>query len=59
MIVKIGDKLYDSEQEPIMIVLSDDDKNNITQMLPEAKKYCSFPEAMELNEIKNFMKLKL
>lgn len=57
MIVKIGNKVYDSKQQPIMIVLSDDDKYNITQMIPEATKYCSYPDDMELNEIKKFMKL--
>jgi len=57
MKVKIGTKVYDSEKEPIMVVLSDDDKNNITQMLPDATKYCSFPNDIDHDEIKKFMKL--
>ena len=36
MKVKIGDKIYDSEQEPIMVILNDADKNNIKNMLPTA-----------------------
>lgn len=57
MKVKIGTEVYDSEEQPIMIVLSDEDKNNITQMLPETTKFCSFPKDMKLNDIKKFMKL--
>jgi len=44
MKAKIGDKIYDSEKEPIMIILSDSDKKNITNMDPEATKYLSYPE---------------
>ena len=44
MIVKIGSKLYDSEDEPILIILSTDDKNNIANMPEENKKYCSYPD---------------
>lgn len=57
MKVKIGAEVYDSEEQPIMIVLTDEDKNNINQMLPDATKYCSFPSDMKLNDIKKFMKL--
>jgi len=57
MIVKVGNKIFNSEKEPIMIVLSEDDKKNIAQMIPDATKYCSFPDNMKLNDIKNFMKL--
>lgn len=43
MKVKIGSTLYDSEVEPIMLILSAEDKSNISNMLPQATKYCSFP----------------
>lgn len=42
MKVKIGNTFYDSGTEPIMIVLSTEDKENISKM-GEATKYCSFP----------------
>lgn len=59
MWVKIKDKLYDSHEEPIMIILSEDDKSNISNMLPEAFKYCSYPdEGFSEEFIKNFMKTK-
>lgn len=57
MKVKVKTKVYDSEEEPIMIVLSEDDKENIRNMLPEETRYCSFPNTINQNKIKKFMKL--
>lgn len=33
------------------------DKNNIKNMLPTATKYCSFPDTIPLDKIKDFMKI--
>ena len=44
MKVKIGDKIYDSAEEPVMVILTDGDKKNIANMLPECSKYCSYPD---------------
>lgn len=44
MKVKVGNKIYDGENEPIMVILSQDDKYNITNMHPDATKYCSYPK---------------
>ncbi len=44
MKVKIGEKIYSSEEEPLMIIFSDSDKVNIMDMAPEATRYASFPE---------------
>ena len=44
MIVKVGDKIYDGDQEPVMVILSKQDKQNISNMAPEATKYCSYPD---------------
>jgi hypothetical protein len=57
MKVKIGDKIYDSENEPLMVILNDTDKDNIKNMLPTATKYCSFPDTIPLESIKEFMKI--
>ena len=43
MKVKIGNRIYDSEHEIIMIILSDADKKNIAEMHPDCEKYCSYP----------------
>ena len=56
MKIKIGDKIYDAKNEPIMIILDDIDKTNIANMLPTATKYCSYPDECTPDEIKEFMK---
>jgi len=58
MKVKIGDKIHDSNNEPIMMIFEDCDKENISNMTPEATKYCSYPEDVSEEEIKEFMKTK-
>lgn len=59
MLVKIGDRIYDSSKQPIMIVLSDSDKKEIANMPLEESKYCVYPndEEFSKNVIKRFMKL--
>lgn len=56
MKVKIGEKVYDSNEEPILVILSEDDKENIRNMSPKATKYCSFPDIYDLEKVKDFMK---
>ena len=46
MKVKIGDTVYDSKDDPIMIILTEQDKQNIANMLPEATKYCQYNDEM-------------
>ena len=56
MKVKIGNTIIDSEDEPIMLILSAQDKVNINAMLTDASKYCSFDGDMYTKEqIKEFM----
>lgn len=58
MRVKIGDKIFNPEEEPIMVILSDSDKHNISMMPDKAKKYCVFPDGMDPKDIKKWMKTK-
>lgn len=58
MKVKIKDTIYDAEQEPIMLILSEQDKQNIQDMLPEATKYCVYPDTMSEEAVSNFMENK-
>ena len=44
--VKIGDKIYDSADEPIMIILGEDDKHNIENMLEDCSTYMSYPDGI-------------
>lgn len=55
MLVKINDKIYDSNEEPILLVLEDFEKDHIANM-GDQKKYCSFPEDYDIEKIKEFMK---
>jgi hypothetical protein len=57
MKVKIGDKIYDSTEEPILLILNEGDKRNLERMDPDATKFLSFPDGMDLNEAKRFMKI--
>jgi len=49
MQVKIGEIIYDSAEQPIMLILGEDDKFNIENMLEGESKYICLPEG-GLNE---------
>ena len=55
MKVKIGEKIYDAEYQPIMIILSDNDKLNISNMKHQTK-YCAYPtDLCSKEEVERFM----
>lgn len=56
MRVKIGDKIIDSTYEPIIIVLSREEKDLISNMDEQDYHFCSFPESFDLEELLKFMK---
>ncbi len=56
MKVKIGRKTHDSNDKPIMLILSDQDKKNIGGMEPNATKYCVYPEGIPFARIQDFMR---
>ena len=58
MKVKIGNTIYDSEYEPIMLIFNDGDRDNIANMDKDATKYCTYPdnEDYDSSRIKKFMK---
>lgn len=57
MKVKVHNLWYDSEDTPIMIILSKKDKENIMNMEKSATKYCSFPsEIWTPEEIRAWMR---
>lgn len=57
MKVKIGDKIYTPEKDgPIMIILTEKDKDNIKNMHDNANRYCVFDEKkVEPKEVKTWM----
>ena len=50
MKVKIGDAWFDSSEVPICIKLTEQDKINIVNMSPEAKKYAVFPDIESISK---------
>jgi hypothetical protein len=64
MKVKIGDKIYNPNEEPIMIIFDDDNERKaIAKQIKNMeskdgiRKYCQFPKDMDLNKVKEFVKL--
>lgn len=59
MKVKIGDKIYDPNDEPIMLIFTRDDQWNIARAKPPAPgiemRYCSYPDDMTPEEAEKFM----
>lgn len=55
MKIKVGDTIYNSQFEPVMVILSEADKQNIINMLPEATKYCAYPEGTDREFIRAWM----
>lgn len=55
MRVKIGNKIYDSKIEPIMLILEDYNKEDIKDMADESNKYCEYPDGMDTQEVAKFM----
>ncbi len=58
MKVKIGDNIYDSNNTAIMLILSQEEKQLISDMARDATKFLSYPENMTEQEATDFMKLR-
>jgi len=56
MRVKIKNKIYDAAEEPILIILDENDKYNISHMKEGDQKYCCYPQKMKEDEVETFMK---
>ena len=57
MKVKIGNKIYDSNEQPILLILDDLEKEQISSMRDQTK-FCSFPEGSSISLIEKFMDIK-
>lgn len=42
--IKVRGRVYDANAEPIMVILTDQDKKNIANMAPDAKMYAAVPD---------------
>lgn len=57
MKVKIGNRITDGTIQPVMVILSDQDKENIRNMAPDATHYCAYPaEKFGVEEIESWMR---
>jgi hypothetical protein len=62
MKIKIGDKIYDADKEPVMLIFESDMQRitvgqHLLNMPEGARKYCMFPDEMDQEIIKEFMKV--
>lgn len=55
MHIKIGDTIYDGVGYPMMVVLTDRDKRNIVNMLPDHYRYAQVPALSDWKEIEAWM----
>lgn len=44
MKIKVGNIIVSAEIQPVMVILSEQDKINIANMLPHCTKYACFPD---------------
>lgn len=56
MKVKIGSTICDSDEQPVMLILSDAEKQLIANMAPNAHKFCVYSRGIAEEDIKQFMK---
>lgn len=57
MKIKIGNKVYESKNQPIMVILTDQDKINIACMEETDFNYCQFnPDKSTPEQIDEWMK---
>lgn len=56
MKIKVGTQIFDSSNVPVMLTLTDEEKNLISSMDPQDKNFCSYPEYMESQDAELWMK---
>jgi hypothetical protein len=55
MKVKIGNRIYNSNNEPIMIIFDIGEKGLIEDMHPQDMKFCAHPQGTDTKTIEHFM----
>lgn len=54
MKVKIGNAIFDSNDTPIMVIMEQKEKQEISNMPYELFKYCSYPEHLPVEEMEEW-----
>ena len=57
MLVKIGDKIYDSTQVPILLIFDKKEIKDMQNLADNNHKYCSFPDDSNDKDIIEFMRV--
>lgn len=57
MKVNIRGQIYDSSEEPILLILDNIDKLNIGKMNAEQLRFYSFPETISIKEVKKSLNI--
>lgn len=55
MLVRVGNRIYNPEREPVTLILSEADKANIAAMHPDCYRYTAFPEHLSKEDLNTFM----
>ena len=58
MQVKVGNNIFDSDKLPIMLLLSDEEKQQLANMPEDLSKYCSYnPKIISAENIRRWMEM--
>ena len=57
MKIKIGNKIYDGTDKAIMVILTDEDKENIASMPRDAHRYAQAPNGYNEEELLEWMEV--
>ena len=56
MKVTVGNKIYDGHKEPVMVILTKGEIKQISNMASGCTRYCQYPDSLNQEEIKVWMK---
>ncbi len=52
---KVGHQIFDSVDRPLMVILSEEEKQDIAAMVPSDFRYCVYPDDVPKSKVKEFM----
>jgi hypothetical protein len=56
MRVKIGDTIFDSSDEPILVIFEEEELEKIQVMAHGDNKFCAYPDNMDEEEVVEFIR---
>jgi len=57
MRVKVGEEVYDGVNLPIMVILTEEDRFNISRMPKKAARYAQYPDTWTEEDIEGWMEV--